>query len=208
MSTSSPSLCIVVNPQHSVSAERYPSVDVNDTISCQLAHGGGGFGFLSSMSWYPEYGMGLLILTNSTNHNRQWELLERLADGLVIKKLLEKEYSTENLAWKTIISENKYRPEYQKPDSDAFTPYKPEWKKYTGTYQYLFDWNLYTYALVALALGYPGFKAKVYEKNGYLEIDSKRLDEYQHGIFFTVDGDCLDFSGPLPLWKGTRIKKK
>jgi hypothetical protein len=61
---------------------------------------------------------------------------------------------------------------------------------------------------VGLALGYPGFRKRVYEENGYLEIDGKRLDEYQPGIFFTVNGDCLDFSGPLPLWKGMRIKKK
>ena len=205
MSTSSRGLCIGVNPQHSVSAERYPSVDVNDTNCSQLAHGGGGFGFLSSMSWYPEYGMGLLILTNATNHNRHWELLGRFADEIMIKKLVKKKYSTENLAWKTIIAESKYHPEYKKPDSDTFTRYKPEWKKYTGRYKYITDWNLYTYARVALALGYPGLRAKVYEKDGYLEIDGKRLDEHQPGVFFTRDGDCLDFSGPSPLWKGVRI---
>jgi CubicO group peptidase (beta-lactamase class C family) len=205
MSTSSPGLCIGVDPQHSVSAERYPSVDVNDTTSCQLAHGGGGFGFHSSMSWYSEYGMGLLILTNSVNHNRQWELLERLADELVVQKLIKKKYSTENLAWKTIIAEHEYRPEYREPDSDTFTPYRPEWKKYTGTYRYFHDWDLHIYARVALALGYPGFREKVHEKDGYLEIYGKRLDEYQPGVFFTADGDCLDFAGPTPLWKGFRM---
>ena len=208
MSTSSPGLCIGVNPHHSVSAERYPSVDVNDTNCCQLAHGGGGFGFLSSMSWYPEYGTGLLILTNSTNHNRQWEALKRLSDELMVKKLIDRKYSAENQAWKNIITENKYSSEYQKPDSDTFTRYKPEWKKYTGTYKYITDWNFYTYARVALALGYPGPQVKVYKENGFLEANGDRLDEHIPGVFFTDDGDCLDFSGPSPLWKGRRIKKK
>jgi CubicO group peptidase (beta-lactamase class C family) len=210
MSTSSPGLCIGVNPHHIVSAERYPSIDVNDTNSCQLAHGGGGFGFLTSMSWYPEYGMGLLILTNSTNHNSQWELLKSLSDELMVKKLIERKYSAENQAWKTIIVENKYHPEYQKPDSDTFTRYKKEWKKYTGTYKYLTDWNLYTYARVALALGYPNpwNQVKVHKENGFLEANGERLDEHLPGVFFTDDGDCLDFSGPSPLWKGRRIKKK
>jgi len=206
MSTSSPGLCIGVNPHHSVSAERYPSVDVNDTNCCQLAHGGGGFGFLSSMSWYPEYGMGLLILTNSTNHNLQWELLKILADELMVKKLVERKY--ENTAWKTIIAESEYRSEYQKSDSDTFTPYRRQWKKYTGTYKYLTDWNFHTYARVALALGYPELRVKVYKKNGFLEANGDRLDEHIPGVFFTDDGDCLDFSGPSPLWKGRRIKKK
>jgi hypothetical protein len=57
-------------------------------------------------------------------------------------------------------------------------------------------------------LGYPKFEVDVYKTGGYLKIAGKRLDEYQPGVFFTKDGDCLDFSGPTPLWKGMRIKKK
>ena len=48
----------------------------------------------------------------------------------------------------------------------------------------------------------------VYKKEGYLEIDGKRLDEHLPGIYFTEGGDCLDFSGSTPLWNGMRIKKK
>jgi CubicO group peptidase (beta-lactamase class C family) len=33
------------------------------------SHGGGGFGFQSHMSWYPQYGVGVVVLTNSTDHN-------------------------------------------------------------------------------------------------------------------------------------------
>ena len=58
-----------------------------------------------------------------------------------------------------------------------------------------------------MALGYPHteLRIKVYKRNGYLEIDGKRLDEYQPGVFFTKKGDCLDFTGPTPLWKGQRM---
>jgi CubicO group peptidase (beta-lactamase class C family) len=34
-----------------------------------LMHGGGGFGFLSLMIWYPEYGIGAVELTNSASHS-------------------------------------------------------------------------------------------------------------------------------------------
>jgi CubicO group peptidase (beta-lactamase class C family) len=208
MSTSLPGLGIGVSPRHSVSEERYPSVDPNAFSFCLLNHGGGGFGFSTYMGWVPEYGIGVLCLSNSvTNRDGVGSLtLLGVTDELMVKKLIERKHV--NAEWKTIIAESKYHSEYQKPDSDAFTPYKPQWKKYTGTYRYVNDLGLYTYARVALALGYPELREKVYDKNGYLEIDGKRLDEYQPGVFFAADGDCLDFSGPLPLWKGMRIKKK
>ena len=36
--------------------------------SYYLSHAGGGFGFLSNMIWYPEFGIGMVLLTNSANH--------------------------------------------------------------------------------------------------------------------------------------------
>lgn len=210
MSTSSPGLCIGVNIYANGTLHNPLSVDPNITNGAYvLSHSGGGFGFLTIMGWFPEYGMGLLVLTNSTNHDSQHvKLAARLADELISKQLFAKIDSSENPPWKSLLTDDNKRPEYQPPDSNTFTPYKPEWKKYKGTYKYLTNYNLRTYARVALALGYPELRKKVYEKNGFLEIDGERLDEYQPGIFFTVDGDCLDFSGPLPLWNGARIKKK
>ena len=33
------------------------------------SHNGGGFGFLSHMAWYPAWGVGVVVLTNSTDNN-------------------------------------------------------------------------------------------------------------------------------------------
>jgi CubicO group peptidase (beta-lactamase class C family) len=209
MSTSLPGLGIGAYLRH-VSAERYPSVDPNTLNFCLLDHGGGGFGFSTYMGWVPEYGIGVLALSNSITDRSGVgsRSVYRIVEDLIVKESIKREYV--NPEWKTIIAENKYHPTYEEPDSDTFTPYKPEWKKYTGTYKYLHDWNLYPYARTALALGYrhPGLTEKVYEEDGYLKIAGKRLDEYQPGVFFNKKGDCLDFTGPTPLWKGMRIKKK
>lgn len=47
-------------------------------------HGGGGFGFLADMIWYPNLGIGIAVLTNSSNHRLQWtyanRVLNRIAD--------------------------------------------------------------------------------------------------------------------------------
>ena len=127
-----------------------------------------------------------------------------------LKNLVEKKDSTIDSQAQAIDTYYERYSAYKPPDPDSFTPYQPEWKKYTGKYKNPDDLNLHTYARIALTLGYshPDHNVKVYEKNAYLEIDGQRLDEYQPGIFFTKHGDCLDFSGPLPLWKGVRIKKK
>ena len=171
-------------------------------------HAGKGYGFGSVMVWAPDYGIGALILTNEedpvNNWSKHWELVFSTLKKLLDDKLVEKidsfiEHTNE-------IESVVYTP----PDSDKFTPYQPAWNKYVGTYRYIMNgWKLRTYARIGLALGYevPELQIKVYEKNGYLEIDGERLDEYLPGLFFTDDGECLDFSGPVPTWQNYRIKK-
>jgi len=51
------------------------------TLRCN--HGGGGFGFLSDMIWYPELGLGIAVLTNSSNHRLQWRYANQVLDRLL-----------------------------------------------------------------------------------------------------------------------------
>lgn len=48
-------------------------------------HGGGGFGFLFNMVWFPDYGAGFVILTNSDNNTTQSDLTGRITD-LILKQ--------------------------------------------------------------------------------------------------------------------------
>jgi CubicO group peptidase (beta-lactamase class C family) len=49
-----------------------------------LNHGGGGFGFLTTMTWYPEYGIGCIVLTNSAQHdNEHVKIARELLDELM-----------------------------------------------------------------------------------------------------------------------------
>jgi CubicO group peptidase (beta-lactamase class C family) len=52
-----------------------------------LDHGGGGFGFLSKMIWYPEFGLGIGMLTNSSTHHFQSELPNQILDRFIAAKL-------------------------------------------------------------------------------------------------------------------------
>jgi CubicO group peptidase (beta-lactamase class C family) len=52
-----------------------------------LDHGGGGFGFLSTMRWIPEMGFGIVILTNSVNHNNvHGNLANQIIDKIIALK--------------------------------------------------------------------------------------------------------------------------
>lgn len=46
-------------------------------------HGGGGFGFLSDMSWAPEAGVGVVVLTNSTAHQLQRQVATDILTELI-----------------------------------------------------------------------------------------------------------------------------
>jgi len=171
-----------------------------------LGHSGGGGGFASSMYWLPEYGIGAVSLVNSEESKQSLDIFS----DLIKENLVQKDESFE-------IPSTEYQP-WQPPDPNTFTRFKPEWKKYVGTYKYFMSgWKLDISARIALALGLTTkyTHVKVFEKDGYLYVDSKvyhdddggRLDEYLPGLFFTPSGKCLDLRGPTLAWQNWRIKK-
>jgi CubicO group peptidase (beta-lactamase class C family) len=52
-----------------------------------LNHGGGGFGFLAQAIWYPEWKLGIVMLTNSSAHDFQSTLPNRILDRFIEAKL-------------------------------------------------------------------------------------------------------------------------
>jgi len=52
-----------------------------------MEHGGGGFGFLSLMQWYPELGVGIVMLTNLSSHRYQRRLPERVLEAFLTARL-------------------------------------------------------------------------------------------------------------------------
>jgi hypothetical protein len=90
------------------------------------------------------------------------------------------------------------------------TPYKAEWKRYEGTYGLLLrGFKLDGLAAVATGLGIvpAGGKVTVVQKDGYLCLDSEKLEEYQPGLFFTPSGEVLDLRGPVPTWRNMKMRK-
>ncbi len=95
-----------------------------------LLHGGGGFGFLSFMVWYPGYGIGAVELTNSASPSIQGQICHQLLDEIIHKGLVPQ---TPEVRVET-MSLTAQPPAPPEPPF-APTPHKTEWNKYTGTYR-------------------------------------------------------------------------
>jgi CubicO group peptidase (beta-lactamase class C family) len=50
-----------------------------------LDHGGGGFGFLSDLRWLPQVHLGVVVLTNASEHDLQGRLSEEILRDLVVE---------------------------------------------------------------------------------------------------------------------------
>jgi CubicO group peptidase (beta-lactamase class C family) len=81
-------------------------------------HNGGGFGFLSSMTWYPDYGIGLIILTNNDNNTIQYKLSDQIMDLLLGSE----------------EPKNIQLPDLAKTDNRLYSPDPSELTKFAGRY--------------------------------------------------------------------------
>ena len=75
--------------------------------------------------------------------------------------------------------------DYNDGPHDAVGPNDPAWEKFLGVYE-------------ISAWGQPDGKKTVHRKNGYLYLDDVRLVvEVESGLFFTSDGEAVDFRRPV-----------
>ena len=177
-----------------------------------LNHNGGGFGFLTTMTWYPEYGIGCIVLTNSSAHDEQnAKIASEILDELITEHIVMKDDSSDIPPSDRLIAQDTKLPILAEQGSvHTPTPYKPEWKRYTGTYRFIAKgYNLSLLVRLFLALGYcdPGMKLTVVEKDGTLCIGDDKLEEVQPGLFFTPSGEVLDFRGSAPTWRNIKMQK-
>ncbi|MFC1634025.1 serine hydrolase domain-containing protein [Planctomycetota bacterium] len=176
-----------------------------------LNHNGGGFGFLTTMTWYPEYGIGCVVLTNGASHDSQnARIADEILDELITKRVVAKDISDIPPADRLIGKDAKLPVLAEEGPVHTATPYKPEWKRYAGTYRHIAKgYQLSLIVHLVLALGYcdSGMKLTVIKKDGFLCIGDDKLEEFQPGLFFTPSGETLDLRDPVPTWRNIKLEK-
>ncbi len=177
-----------------------------------LNHNGGGFGFSTTMTWYPEFGIGCVVLTNSTSHNEQNDkIANAILDEMITERVVAKDASGRIPPADQLIGKDIRLPVLTEDGHvHGPTPYKPQWSRYTGTYRFILKgFRLNSIARFVSALGYcdPNVKLAVVKKDGFLWVGDEKLEEYQPGLFFTPSGEALDLRGPVPTWRNIKMEK-
>jgi CubicO group peptidase (beta-lactamase class C family) len=241
-----------------------------------VQHGGGGYGFITSMVMYPEIKLGVVTLCNSqetrVNGGRVAEVINRIIEEKLgktepyptqptvdmAKPVSQMDERIERLKGRydqTIVigqkeeefgitigrdfyplkfyldqkgglvgvfgnySELRAKPplwgkngslvhlnrytgtcryyDFHNPEKsvDRPGPDKPEWKPYLGWYSML-TWGRM-----------KGDHLRVDVRNGYLSCNSQRCIEFEPGLFFTYNGEALDFRGTIPTFRNIMLIK-
>ncbi len=236
-----------------------------------LTHGGGGFGFLANMIWCPEFGLGIVLLTNSSDHDFQNALPEQILGRFIAARLgrlptespadppapayampaarqsqLAGQYLYNRGGYMMLVFKNNslgietgagFVPMTWVAEDEGFIPldgvrfcYKFV-RERDGTPSYMIrmydgefldynggandapgpdqrEWDHYVGKYRQTMFGQPMKRSLlIHKQNGWLYLDHMRLAEFQPGLFFTSNGEALDFRGPVPTWKSIPLKK-
>ena len=179
-----------------------------DTIqhTQHFQHGGGGFGFNDSMVWYPALKLGSVVLSNAhQTDSYSYKLSEEVLGSIITNHLGE--YHEKALMAKIIP------PAYPSSQIDTLIPLNRlagliASKALPEDAAALKRRSTYTGRYISTVWGFPTETFEIKEFNGKLECSkhdmmsessqTNRLTEVQTGLFFSDNGDSLDFTGPVP----------
>jgi len=167
-----------------------------------LAHGGGGFGFLSNMIWYPELKLGITTLTNSSSNNLVFRLEQQILDSIIA---LDPALYAQRASIQPPAAVLKEQGTGLLPDSvlpariQAMAPAPTEaeradWRQYTGVYGVRHLDNI----TEVMVLDLPG---------DYLTLDGEPIYGFGSGLFFLSNGEALDLAADPPTYRNIPLQK-
>jgi CubicO group peptidase (beta-lactamase class C family) len=172
------------------------------TSTLQIGHGGGGFGFISDMVWYPQIKFGVVWLSNSSEHDLQsWLTGQIVGDYIDANRgsMASRAYQSQRFTQKSfgpqdpaIISAESLAKLIRSKTLPAGKDDANRWRAYTGTY------GVKTW-------GRTSEMHRVRLNNGALTLDGELLSEVQPGLFFLNSGEVLDLRGPVFYYRNTRM---
>lgn len=175
-----------------------------------LNHNGGGFGYGSSMTWFPEYGLGCVILGNKPFD--YGNITYNLVFEFICKNENIKNFSLV-AGYKPTFKSN----EQENPKSE-FIYFSNENKtglgkiNISGKYEVLlngmeFKW----YVKILRFFGLKFMTISITTSNNVSIMDGcfgrHELKEYLPGLFFTADGEAFDSRNTTPTFRNIKLRK-
>jgi CubicO group peptidase (beta-lactamase class C family) len=178
-------------------------------------HQGTGFGFSASMRWYPEYGIGMVLLLNTVDRGRDWDvgtplLMAMIKQGLVTKTNDPSVPDADRFYEQ--VEATKRRHPLSEPGE---TPYREEWGEYIGKYCARYGG---AYVLNA-EVDTSSVCFRVFEQDGYLYHGgglhesggqrTQRLIEREPRLFFAErSGEALDLRSDPPTFRNIELRRR
>ncbi len=174
------------------------------TNTLEIEHGGGGFGFLSDMAWFPQLKFGVVWLSNTSDHNLQnWLTSQIVNDYIDANRAVmasrasqspsfnQKTFGLEDPLTQSNAALSQLIHSMALPDSAEAVARR---RSYTGTYE-IKTWGR------AGELHMLGLQA------GALTLDGAVLTEVQPGLFFFDYGEVVDLRGPILYYTNKPLEK-
>jgi CubicO group peptidase (beta-lactamase class C family) len=188
-------------------------LDKQDDISF-VNHNGGGFGYSATLLWFPEYGLGSVLLCNKPCNTFDF-CFKEMKDYISFSRMAKNEaifaiFDSLNKGYLENRQEtDRYRPAFCKCDS----VFKPEWEKYAGKYVVeVQGMELKWYAKIARFLGFGLPKITIREEGNLMKSygfsGESVLREFEPGLFLTNDNEVLDLRTDQPSFRNILLRKR
>jgi len=183
----------------------------NDTY--YINHNGSGYGYSATFLWYPEYNIGAILLCNnqSTTFSFCGNVLNTYIKSMNMDKAddITNELNTRNGNYFIQADEiNAIKRQFCSND----TLYREDWRKYVGRYAMTFNGLEFRwYARLAFFLGFYPQKVIIEREGQTLHLNSSYgeslMREFKRGMFFTSEGEVIDFTTDPPTYNNIKLKK-
>lgn len=177
-----------------------------------LTHSGEGFGYASTMLWFPEYGLGCVILGNKPfNFN---SIAESITTEYIFNNDTILNNKNSKIGFTPVFNPN----ENHNQKFDFIYPNKgikneaDKNESIVGKYEIILDnaqgkW----FTKIVAFLGIKVVTVNVSQKEGKLLVDGMlgnyNLEEYIPGLYFSDDGEAFDIRDTTPTYKNIKLRK-
>jgi CubicO group peptidase (beta-lactamase class C family) len=180
----------------------YRAQDATHTL--EIEHGGGGFGFISDMAWFPQLGFGVVWLTNASDHDlASWLTGQIIADYIDANRSTMASRASRSQAFnQTLFGTND-----PAVLSDAALAALVQAKALPDNAEAVARRQDYAGTYAVRAWGRVGELHEVGLEDGALTLDGAALTEVQPGLYFAGNGEALDMRGPVPYYTNKQLEE-
>ena len=185
-----------------------------DNDSYYFNHNGGGFGYGSSMLWFPEYKTGCVVLGNKPAD--YYSLASAVIKDYILKENLRYKKDTITTVGLNPFAVNKSKNSIENNKLSSVlkdSVYTTGWEIFCGKYKVITGgMELKWYAKLAAGLGFYSSKIKVVNRESALWMEGSfgksKLKQYFPGLFFSESGEALDLRNNPATFRNIALKSK